>query len=59
MSSMTVKMRAILLVWVGLFLLGANGIDIAREEYLKYKKYLKLVNKPAVKSIKVYLLTII
>ncbi|XXG49316.1 hypothetical protein AAC387_Pa02g3535 [Persea americana] len=52
MSSMTVKMRAILLVWVGLFLLGANGIDIAREEYLKYKKYLKLVNKPAVKSIK-------
>ncbi|XXG49307.1 hypothetical protein AAC387_Pa02g3525 [Persea americana] len=52
MSSMTFKMRAILLVWVGIFLLGASGIVIPKEQHLKYKKYLKLVNKPAVKSIK-------
>lgn len=50
---MAAKIRAILLVCVGLFLVHANGLDLSREDYLTYKRHLKRVNKPAVKTIKV------
>lgn len=50
--------KVLLLIWVSscLLLVTGSGNNISREEYLKLKRRLKSLNKPAVKTIKVWLL---